>query len=105
MTGKKLTDPDQSSVVVVVVEVEERIAVIPVDPHVFAGQCLEADAGMLTEFGRLGAQVAGTVDCLDLAAVPAWPAEQEWSNAAAAHAQEERRLYGGLGDFLIGQFD
>jgi hypothetical protein len=92
--------PDESSVVIVV-EVEERIAIVAVDTEMSAGQDFEANTGMPAEFGRADVQIAGTVECLDRATVPAWPAQQEWRNTAAAQAQEERRLDWSLGDFLV----
>ena len=92
-------------VIVVVAEVEERVAVVTVDAEMFAGQDLEADAGMPAELGRADAQISGAVDRLDLAAIPAWPAQQEWRNAAAAQAHEERRLYRSLRDLLVEELE
>ena len=74
------------SVVVIVAEVEERVAVVAVDAEMSARQDLEADAGMPAELGRADAQISGAVECLDLAAIPAWPAQQEWRNPAAGPA-------------------
>src|SRR5262245_15979034 len=92
---------DEPLVIVVVTEVEERVAVVAVDADVPVRQDLQADAGMPTELGRTDAQVSGAVERLDRAAIPAWPAQQEGRNAAAAHTQEQRRLNRGLCDLFV----
>jgi hypothetical protein len=56
--GTRKESPDES-VVVVIMEVEERIAVVAVDTEMSAGQDLEANTGMPAEFGRTDVQIAG----------------------------------------------
>jgi len=70
-----------------------------------AGQGLDADTRVPAEFGRAGTQISGAVDCLDLAAIPAWSAQQERRHVAAGHAHEDRRLYRRLRDLLIDELE
>jgi hypothetical protein len=75
-----------------------------VNAEVFAGEDLQADAGVPAELGRVDALI-GVVEQLDLAAIPARPAQQEWRHAATAHPQEERRLDRGLCDLLVQELE
>src|SRR4051794_32118562 len=47
--------------VVVLPEVEERVAIVAVDPDVTPGKDLEAGAGVPAEFGRLQVRVARSI--------------------------------------------
>ena len=86
MARKQATDPRNNStiVIVVVAEVEKRIAVVAVDSEVAAHAQFEAAAGVPSEFGGADFQVVGwPLERFDASLVPSGPTEQVRLDGAA----------------------
>src|SRR5262245_18175755 len=95
---------DEPLVFFVAVAVEEGESVVAVYADVPAREQLETSARLSANLCVGVVCIGGVVDQADRPAVPARPAQQVWSRAAAAEAQQERGLYGGLGDFEVQGF-
>ena len=76
VAGKQPTD-DSLILIVVFLEVEEGVPVVTVDAEMSVRPDLEAAAGMPAELGGTDALIPGTINYFELAAVPAWPNQQD----------------------------
>ena len=90
--------------VVVVAEIEKRVAVVTMDPGVAAEAKLQAGAGMPAEF-RGAQRVARTRERFNTALVPTGTAKQIRLKRAGRKLQQQRCLNRPLTDFLIEKLD
>ena len=104
MPRKQSTYESLVILLIIVTEIEEGVAVVAVDAEVPARAKLQASAGMPAELGCVDAHI-GPFDRLHAAAIPAGPGQEEGGNAAAGQAQEQGRLYRGLGDLLVDELE
>src|SRR3954471_7745152 len=90
--------------VIVVAEIEKRVAVVAMNPGVAAEANLEAGAGMPAEF-RGAQRVARTRERFNTAFVPAGTAKQIRLKRAGRKLQQQRCLNRPVTDFLIEQLE
>lgn len=92
-------DPATDFLIVVVVEIEKRVAVVAVETEIPAGSDLRADATVPAELVRAGLDVvAPIVDCRDAPVIPTRSAKEVRPERPAREIEQERDLNGGFRD-------